>query len=127
MGTISTESYLRLINHRLTITRDQDYLDYILVNHASVPDRTSYILDHTKPSFLPDLLEDVAQQSQLNPEFMVIICNTAHYFYDELQDVTDVPLLHMPRIATNQLNELYPQIKKSGTDCYARHHHRWDI
>lgn len=114
MGTIATESYLRLINHRLPIAKDQDYLDYILVNHASVPDRTSYILDHSKPSFLPDLLEDVQQQSLLSPEFMVIVCNTAHYFYEDLQAATSVPILHMPRIATNQLKEKYPATTKVG-------------
>ena len=31
MGTIATESYVRLINHRVKITKDQDYLNYILV------------------------------------------------------------------------------------------------
>lgn len=31
MGTIATESYVRLINHRVKIARDQDYLNYILV------------------------------------------------------------------------------------------------
>ena len=28
MGTIATESYVRMINHRLKITKDQDYLNY---------------------------------------------------------------------------------------------------
>ena len=41
MGTIATESYVRLINHRVKIARDQDYLNYILVNDAQVPDRTA--------------------------------------------------------------------------------------
>lgn len=30
MGTIATESYVRLINHRVKISKDQDYLNYIL-------------------------------------------------------------------------------------------------
>ena len=36
MGTIATESYVRLINHRVKITKDQDYLNYILVNDAQI-------------------------------------------------------------------------------------------
>lgn len=51
MGTIATESYVRLINHRVKIAKDQDYLNYILVNDAQIPDRTAYIKDHTKPNF----------------------------------------------------------------------------
>lgn len=37
MGTIATESYVRLINHRVKIAKDQDYLNYILVNDAQIP------------------------------------------------------------------------------------------
>ena len=51
MGTIATESYVRLINHRVKISKDQDYLNYILVNDAQVPDRTAYIKDHSQPNF----------------------------------------------------------------------------
>ncbi|RHW45579.1 aspartate racemase [Bombilactobacillus bombi] len=114
MGTAATESYLRLLNQRTPTDCDQDFLDYILVNHATVPDRTSYILDRTKPSFYPALLDDVQQQSQLNPAFMVIICNTAHYFYEQLQQATTVPLLHMPRTAIATLKAQYPDIKRVG-------------
>ena len=51
MGTIATESYVRLINSRVKIKCDQDYLNYILVNDAQIPDRTAYIKDHTQPDF----------------------------------------------------------------------------
>ena len=43
-----------------------------------------------------------------------MVCNTAHYFYDELAAATDVPLLHMPRIAVNKLIETYPNEEKIG-------------
>ncbi|UQS82040.1 amino acid racemase [Bombilactobacillus folatiphilus] len=114
MGTAATESFIRLLNQRTPAQNDQDFLNYILVNHASVPDRTNYILDHQRPSFYPDLLEDIQQQSFLNPAFMVIICNTAHFFYDQLQRQTTVPLLHMPRVAVARLKQKYPHVKKVG-------------
>ncbi|KRO16380.1 aspartate/glutamate racemase family protein [Lacticaseibacillus saniviri] len=114
MGTAATESYVRLLNKRSDAKKDQDYMDYILVNHASVPDRTSYILDHSKPSFYPALLDDIRQQSLLNPDFMVIVCNTAHYFYDQLQAETDVPLLHMPRLAIQTMCDQYPDEQRIG-------------
>ncbi|UQS84217.1 aspartate/glutamate racemase family protein [Bombilactobacillus thymidiniphilus] len=114
MGTQATESYLRLLNARTPAKCDQDFLNYILVNHATVPDRTAYILDHSQPSFYPDLLEDIQQQSLLKPDFMVLICNTAHFFYEQLQAATAVPLLHMPRMAVRQLKMQYPHAKKVG-------------
>lgn len=114
MGTAATESYIRLLNARTKATKDQEYLDYILVNHASVPDRTAYILDHSQPSFLPPLLADIRQQSQLHPDFMVMVCNTAHYFYQELQAATPVPLLHMPHQAVRHLCAQYPDAQRIG-------------
>jgi len=114
MGSLATESYVHLLNERTPTEKDQDYLDYILVNHSTVPDRTAHILDHTKPSFLPPLIEDIKQQSLLKPEFMVMICNTAHYYYKELQAVTDIPLIHMPHMAVSVMKKRYPNAKRIG-------------
>ncbi|AKP02820.1 aspartate/glutamate racemase family protein [Companilactobacillus pabuli] len=114
MGSLATESYVHLLNEKTPTKKDQDYLDYILVNHSTVPDRTAHILDHSKPSFLPPLAEDIKQQSLLKPEFMVIICNTAHYYYKELQAVTDIPIIHMPHMAISMIEKKYPKAKKVG-------------
>ncbi|EOH87480.1 amino acid racemase [Enterococcus villorum] len=103
MGTMATESFIRLINHRTKATKDQEYLNYVLFNHATVPDRTAYILDNKKENPIPYLLDDIEKQNLLKPNFIVLTCNTAHYFFDELQAMTDIPILHMPREAANEL------------------------
>lgn len=114
MGTPATESYIRLLNKRTPAHRDQDYLNYILVNHATVPDRSTYLMDNSKPNPYPDLLEDIKAQSALNPAFFVIACNTAHYFYDDLQKATDIPIVHMPRETVKHIKAEYPTAKRIG-------------
>ncbi|HIZ95866.1 amino acid racemase [Ligilactobacillus pobuzihii] len=114
MGTSATETYLHQLNERTPATNDQEYLNYILVNHATVPDRTDYILDHSKPSPLPPLLTDFKQQAALKPDFFTLPCNTAHYFYDELTKATDIPILHMPREAVKWIGQNLPNAKKVG-------------
>lgn len=114
MGTIATESYVRMLNQRIHIAKDQDYLNYILVNDAQVPDRTAYIKDHSQPNFYNALRVDVLQQAQLKPDFFVMPCNTAHYFYDDLAGLTDIPFLHMIRIAVHEFITRFPQEKKIG-------------
>ena len=59
MGTMATESFVRLINHRTKATKDQEYLNYVLFNHATVPDRTAYILDRSEENPMPFLLDDI--------------------------------------------------------------------
>ncbi|MFI3794620.1 amino acid racemase [Enterococcus hirae] len=103
MGTMATESFVRLINHRTKASKDQEYLNYVLFNHATVPDRTAYILNREQESPMPYLLDDVEKQNLLKPNFIVLTCNTAHYFFDELQAATEIPILHMPREAANEL------------------------
>ncbi|MBP1040590.1 amino acid racemase [Vagococcus sp. BWB3-3] len=112
MGTLATESFVRVLNSRTPAHTDQDYLNYILVNHATVPDRTAYILDSSLASPVTALTEDLKQQSALNPHFFVLTCNTAHTFYEELQAVTPIPILHMPRIAAEKVKERFSRESK---------------
>jgi aspartate racemase len=114
MGTSATESFIRILNQRTPANNDQEYLNYILVNHASVPDRTAYILDHQQQNFLPELIEDVQQQNLLKPDFMVMVCNTAHYFYDELAAASDVPFLNMPVETVKEIQAKFPHAKRIG-------------
>lgn len=111
MGTLATESFVRVLNSRTPAHTDQDYLNYILVNHATVPDRTAYILDSSLASPVAALSEDLMQQTTLNPHFFVLTCNTAHTFYEELQAQTPIPILHMPRIAAEKVKERFSQGK----------------
>ncbi|BCA85827.1 aspartate racemase [Enterococcus saigonensis] len=104
MGTQATESFVRLLNHRTITHKDQDYLNYVLFNHATVPDRTAYILDETAENPLPFLLDDIAKQNLLKPNFIVLTCNTAHYFFETLQEATKIPILHMPREAAIEMS-----------------------
>lgn len=108
MGTMATESFVRLINHRINAHKDQDYLNYVLFNHATVPDRTAYILDNEADSPLPYLLDDIEKQNLLKPNFIVLTCNTAHYFFDTIQGATDIPVLHMPRETAQKLKQDNP-------------------
>ncbi len=95
MGTLATTNFIVELNKKHSPTKDQDFFNYILFNHAEIPDRTAYILDQTAPSPLPALLEDIEKINILNPEFIVIACNTAHYFMEELQNATSIPIINM--------------------------------
>ncbi|MDN6292022.1 MAG: amino acid racemase, partial [Tetragenococcus halophilus] len=86
--------------------------NYLLVNHATVPDRTDFILGKSKEDPSSAIKEDIQQYAALNPEFFVLTCNTAHHFFDELQQATDIPILHMPRLAVEVANQKFA--KKSG-------------
>ena len=109
MGTLATESYIRLVNRATHAHCDQDYLDYIVFNDSSVPDRTAYILGESDENPFPVLADDIEKATTMGASFIVLTCNTAHYFYDDFQALTTVPILHMPRGAVARMAQRYPK------------------
>ena len=109
MGTLATESYIRLVNHTTHAHGDQDYLDYVVFNDASVPDRTAYIVGASDENPFPVIADDIEKATAMGASFIVLTCNTAHYFYDDFQRLTPVPILHMPRGAVNRMAQRYPK------------------
>lgn len=108
MGTLATESYIRLVNEAVDAHCDQDYLDYVVFNDASVPDRTDFILGRSADDPFPVIADDIAKATDMGASFIALTCNTAHYFYDRFQALTAVPILHMPRQAVAELSTRYP-------------------
>lgn len=111
MGTMASESFVHVLNKRTVIHRDQDFLNYLLVNHATVPDRTAFILGESTEDPRQALIEDIKQYTPLAPAFFVVTCNTAHYFYDELAAATPIPVLHMPRLTVQKISASYADQK----------------
>lgn len=109
MGTLATESFIRLVNKATAARSDQDYLDYVVFNDASVPDRTAFINGHSKDNPFPVIADDIAKATAMGAGFIVLTCNTAHYFFDDFQALTPVPILHMPRLAVAKLAAQYPK------------------
>ena len=115
MGTIATELYIKQINQKTPAKNDQEYLDYILVNYSTVPDRSSYLMNKEEnENPLPYLLNIIEKQGALKPNFFVLTCNTAHYFFNELEKATEIPILHMPRLAVQEVAKSYPKKTRVG-------------
>ena len=73
MGTLATESYIRLVNRATNAHCDQDYLDYIVFNDSSVPDRTAYILGESDENPFPVLADDIEKATAMGASFIVFV------------------------------------------------------
>lgn len=115
MGTKATELYVKMVNDKTPAKKDQEYLNYVLVNYATIPDRSSYILDkENNENPLPYLLDVIETYDKLSPDFFVLTCNTAHYFFQELEKATTKPLLHMPKLAISRVSDAYNKGDRVG-------------
>ncbi|CAH0417854.1 aspartate/glutamate racemase family protein [Periweissella ghanensis] len=102
MGTKATETFIKAINDLTPAHSDQEYLNYLVINDAQVPDRTAYILGKSTDNPLPTLLDDVTKLNACGADFAVITCNTAHYFLPQLEQAANFPILNMPQLAAQQ-------------------------
>lgn len=95
IGGVGSEAsvyfYEKLIK-QTKVSGDQDHLNILLLNHAAIPDRTAYILDHSKQNPLPAFLSDLELLNQVQVKMIVIPCNTSFYFYEEFQKHSQVPI-----------------------------------
>lgn len=114
LGPKAAAEFISSIVDGTDAATDQEHVNFHLLNHASIPDRSAYILDSSNPNPLPFLLKDVRELTRVKVSFIVIPCNTAHYFYDKLQAITRVPIINMIHETTTYITEHYPNAKKIG-------------
>lgn len=95
LGPLATVYFMDLIVKMTEAKKDQDHISMIVLNHAAIPDRTEFILDATKPNPLPMMIEDAKKLQSAGADYVVMPCNTAHFFYEQIQHNIDIPMLNI--------------------------------
>ena len=119
LGGMGTQAGLDFCNKLAILNRgkiDQDYPLFILYNKANIPGRPESIGVHTgklsnnliktksnkKYSLvLKSLLKGCQLLKKSKCKFIVIPCNTAHYWYDDLKKKIKLPIINMPKEVLN--------------------------
>lgn len=95
LGPLASAYFYEMLTNMTEASKDQDHIDTIILSHASIPDRTAYILGESSDSPLPLLLEDVKVLEKMGAKMIAIPCNTSCYFHEELQKSTSVIINNM--------------------------------
>lgn len=107
LGPIATAHFMELIIRMTEAVTDQEHLDMIIYNCPSIPDRTSYILDQTRPNPLPEMIRVGNALARQGAKLIAIPCMTAHYFHRELTRYIEAPIVHA-------IHETAVHLKKHG-------------
>jgi len=94
MGPEATAEFFRQLIELTPAEADQDHIPVIIISDPRIPDRTDYILGVGDP-FLPDLLRLARNLEKYGADFIVMPCNTAHLFWQDLCDAVDIPVLNI--------------------------------
>ncbi|MDC0061116.1 amino acid racemase [Candidatus Pelagibacter sp.] len=130
LGGMGTQAGLDFCNKLAILNRgkiDQEYPLFVLYNKANIPGRPESIGIHTsnlsnrlinkksKKKYLlvlKSLLKGCQLLKKSNCKFLVIPCNTAHYWYDDLKKKINLPIINMPK---EVFNHTIKQCKKNSS------------
>lgn len=114
MGPEATSFFYARVIARTKAECDQEHIDMVILSHATMPDRTQAILSGAKDEFLKAIKKDTSALEMLGVSNIAIPCNTSHYFLDEIQASTKVPIINMIEESVRAVIAEYPQTKKIG-------------
>jgi aspartate racemase len=115
LGGMGTQAGLDFCNKLAMLNRgkiDQEYPLFILYNKSNIPGRPESIGIQTKVfsdlprnskntikynKVLKSLLEGCRLLKKSGCKFIVIPCNTAHYWYEDLKEKVKIPIINMPK------------------------------
>ncbi|HHX67089.1 MAG TPA: aspartate/glutamate racemase family protein [Gallicola sp.] len=95
MGPLATSLFMKRIVERTQAYKDQDHINTIVSNHATLPDRTEVIRKNKPEEFLSKIDEDIKLMEFAKVDNIAIPCNTSHFYFDEIQKMTNINLINM--------------------------------
>ena len=119
LGGMGTQAGLDFCNKLAILNRgkiDQEYPLFLLYNKANIPGRPESIGVHTRNLsnrfvniqskkkynlVLKSLLKGCQLLKKSRCKFIVVPCNTAHYWYDDLKKKIKLPIINMPKEVFN--------------------------
>lgn len=94
MGPLSTVDLYRRIVLRTKAGRDQDHIHVIIDSNTNIPDRTKAIIANGEDPTI-ELIKSAKMLEQCGADFLIMPCNTAHYFIDTIKASVNIPLVNM--------------------------------
>ena len=132
LGGMGTQAGLDFCNKLAILNRgkiDQEYPLFLLYNKSNIPGRPESIgvqtrnltnkknnkLSKKKYSLvLKSLLKGCKLLEKNKCKFIVIPCNTAHYWYEDLKKKINIPIINMPKEVYKQTNKACKKNSKIG-------------
>lgn len=114
VGPLATVYFMDMLVKMTDAQSDQGHIPVLCFNHSTIPDRTAYILDHRCPNPLPVMEADAKLLEQAGASYIVIPCNTAHYFYEQLQKAVRIPIINIITETVSYITDHLQNVKKIG-------------
>ncbi|MEN2466296.1 amino acid racemase [Ornithinibacillus sp. FSL M8-0202] len=114
MGPAATSLFFDRVIENTVANKDQDHIDMVILNHATIPDRTRAILEDNKEPFLQAVKKDFEIFEAAGIDNIAIPCNTSHYFFREMQEMTSINIINMIEETVTHIRNTFGSTAKVG-------------
>jgi len=113
MGPLATMDFLAKMLAATPAANDQEHVPVIVSAIPQVPDRTRAFRGEGE-SPLPFLVDGARRLQAAGAGMLVIACNTAHLWFDEICDSVDLPTIHLVDAAIEDATAVVGQHARVG-------------
>lgn len=102
MGPLATVDFLRKLVDATPARIDQEHVPVVVSSIPQVPDRSAAFRGEGA-SPLPAMVDSGRRLLAAGAELLVMPCNTAHLWFDDLLAALDAPMLHLVDVALDEV------------------------
>ncbi|SMD02461.1 aspartate racemase [Desulfocicer vacuolatum DSM 3385] len=114
MGPEATVDLMQRIIDLTPATDDIDHIHCLVDNNPKIPSRIKALIEGTGEDPGPCMADMGKRLESWGADFLVIPCNTAHYYYHAVQDAVSIPVIHLIDLVTKHVQSDFPTHKKVG-------------
>ncbi|NLX61930.1 MAG: amino acid racemase [Tissierellia bacterium] len=107
MGPLATCNFFEKLITLTEADKDQEHIHVVIDNNTKIPDRTAFILGEGEDP-RPELIRSALRLEYMGADYIVMPCNTAHFFVDDIARHTRAKIVNMIEEVAIYLKETYP-------------------
>ena len=114
MGPLATVKLFEMIVLMTKASSDQEHIHILIDNNTLIPDRTNYILTKVGEDPRLQLIESAQKLEKMGADYLVMPCNTAHNFYEDIIDKIEIPFINMIEETAKYVKDNHNNTRKIG-------------
>jgi len=114
LGPYATLDTFKKLLDNTPVTVEQDHIHVIIDSNSKIPDRTATVSAGQEDRVRDKLIETAKTLQTAGCDFLILPCNSAHYFYDDLARAVDIRVLNIIEEVVNEIRAAHPAVKNVG-------------
>ena len=104
MGPLATADLFQKITLHTVAACDQAHPRVCIDSNTDIADRTAALL-HGGEDPVPEMIKSAKRLESIGADFLIMPCNTAHNYYEQVCEAVTIPVLHMIALTRDALKE----------------------